>query len=53
MYIRVCIQSPGDHDFAVPSSKDGSSHGPEPGSVRLTNADFRKIMMTPRTGEAV
>ena len=31
----------------MPSSKP--DHGPEPGSSRLTNADFRKLMMTPRS----
>ena len=31
---------PGDHDF-IP---------PEPPSQRMTNDDFRKLMMTPRGG---
>ena len=32
-------------DFAVPAVP-----GAEPASERMTNADFRKLMMTPRAG---
>ena len=35
----------GGDEFAVPAAP-----GEEPGTERLTNADFRKIMMTPRAG---
>ena len=35
----------GGDEFAVPAAP-----GQEPGSERLTNADFRKLMMTPRAG---
>jgi len=36
----------GDHDFLAPSSLPV-----EPASQRMTNADFRKLMMTPRAGQ--
>jgi len=36
----------GDHDFLAPSSV-----AVEPPSQRMTNADFRKLMMTPRAGQ--
>ena len=36
----------GDHDFLAPNSLPV-----EPASQRMTNADFRKLMMTPRAGQ--
>jgi len=36
----------GDHDFLAPSSMPV-----EPASQRMTNSDFRKLMMTPRAGQ--
>eukprot|EP00092_Neocalanus_flemingeri_P030432 GFUD01033034.1.p1 GENE.GFUD01033034.1~~GFUD01033034.1.p1 ORF type:complete len:603 (+),score=272.53 GFUD01033034.1:57-1865(+) len=36
----------GDHDFLAPSTLPV-----EPASQRMTNADFRKLMMTPRAGQ--
>ncbi|XP_059079943.1 protein Red-like [Tigriopus californicus] len=40
-----------EHEFLAPGSElHGSGHRHEPASQRMTNEDFRKLMMTPRGG---
>jgi hypothetical protein len=47
MNSRSDVYFAGDHEFATPAAPDTYI---EPPSQRMTNADFRKLMMTPKAG---